>query len=69
VEHWRDVFERGKNHGWPPLSHRDLDELCRLLKQHNLLGFRVMGSCGLDGFVLARDVDYRPREAPAKLSQ
>lgn len=62
VGQWRDVFERGKNYGWPPLNHRDLDELCRLLIQQRFIGFRVIGSCGLDGFVLANGVEYRPRE-------
>ena len=62
VGQWRDVFERGKNHGWPPLNHRDLDDLCRLLKEQNIIGYRVMGSCGLDGFVLALGVEYRQRE-------
>ena len=65
VGQWRDVFDRGKNHGWPPLGHRDLDELCRMLREKNQIGYRVMGSSGIDGFVLAHGVEYRPREKEA----
>lgn len=62
VEQWRSVFERGKNYGWPPLNHHDLDELCRLMKEKDIIGYRVMGTCGLDGFVLALGITYRKRE-------
>lgn len=62
VGQWRDVFERGTNYGWPPLNHRNLEELCLLLKEQHYIGFRVMGSCGIDGFVLALGVEYRHRE-------
>ncbi|MDB5389539.1 MAG: hypothetical protein JWM11_5185, partial [Planctomycetaceae bacterium] len=66
VQHWRDHFEHGIHYGWPPLEHRDLDELCRLLREQNILGFQVLGSCGLDGFVLASGMLYRqPRTGGA----
>jgi hypothetical protein len=64
VEEWRAVFERGVNYGWPSLNHRDVDELCRLLEAKSTIGYRVMGSCGLDGFVLAQGVEYRQRNEP-----
>lgn len=38
VGQWREVFERGIHNGWPPLDHRDLDGLCRILKEQNLIG-------------------------------
>jgi hypothetical protein len=65
VEQWRAVFDRGKNYGWPPLKHRDLEDLCRLLNEQSIIGYQVMGSCGLDGFVLAVGVEYRKREQAA----
>jgi hypothetical protein len=49
VGQWREVFERGKNHGWPPLNHRNLNELCHLLNEQHFVGYRVLGSCGLVG--------------------
>lgn len=65
VNQWREVFERGKKHGWPPLNHGSLDELCNILKLQKTIGYRVMGSCGLDGFVLASRVEFVAREQAA----
>jgi hypothetical protein len=65
LETWRDLFERRKNYGWPPLRFSDLADLSGQLACLGVIGYRVMGSCGLDGFVLAASAEYRTREVAA----
>jgi hypothetical protein len=62
VEQWRDLFASRKNYGWPPLKFTDLGDLAQQLAKLTVVGYRVMGSCGLDGFVLASMAEYRRRE-------
>ena len=65
VEQWGELFDRRKNYGWPPIEYADRSELVDKLASQGVRGYRVMGSCGLDGFVLAERVEYRHREAAA----
>ncbi len=67
LETWRDLFERRKNYGWPPLRFSDFADLSGQLANLGVTGYRVMGSCGLDGFVLATSAEYRTPEVAAAL--
>jgi hypothetical protein len=69
VEQWRDLFVGRKNYGWPPLKFADLTDLARQLADLRVVGYRVMGSCGLDGFVLASAAEYRHREQAAEVTE
>jgi hypothetical protein len=65
VEQWGELFDRRKNHGWPPIQYVDRSELVNKLVSQGVHGYRVMGTCGLDGFVLAAGVEYHQRKADA----
>jgi hypothetical protein len=67
VEQWAELFARRKNHGWPPIEYSDRSELADRLVHLGVRGYRVMGSCGLDGFVLATGIEYRQRERAVDL--
>jgi hypothetical protein len=69
VEEWRDVFISRRNYGWPPVQFADLPDLVRQLGGMGVGGYRVMGSCGLDGFVLASGAEYRPRQQPVESAE
>jgi hypothetical protein len=67
IREWGDLFERGLRNGWPSAECTDLAGLTRQLVEQGVLGYRVMGSCGLDGFVLATGVEYRCRDEEVEL--
>jgi hypothetical protein len=69
VEQWRDLFVSRKNYGWPSLKYTDRADLARQLTDSAVVGYRVMGSCGLDGFVLASGAEYRQREQAAEFGE
>jgi hypothetical protein len=69
VEQWRELFLSRKNYGWPLLNYTDLADLTRQLADRAVVGYRVMGSCGLDGFVLASRAEYRQREQAAEFGE
>jgi hypothetical protein len=54
-----ELFTSRKNHGWPLPRFDDLPDLTRQLEGLGVVGYRVMGSCGMDGFILAASGDYR----------
>ncbi len=58
VELWSELFESRKNYSWP-ISFVDLEDLVAQLDNLGVSGFRVMASCGMDGFVLASEFHYR----------
>lgn len=62
VEEWGELFDSRKNYGWPPIEYADRSDLAVRLTDRGVQGYRVMGSCGLDGFVLAAGVEYCRRE-------
>ena len=66
IERWHELFERGKNYGWPPGKFIDLTDLSRVLREQGVRGYLVMSSCGLDGFVLAQGVEYLRRQGEAQ---
>lgn len=63
VERWRKLFSARERHGWP-IRGVALSDLPRRLDELAVWGYVVMGSTGLDGFVLATAVEHRRREAP-----
>jgi hypothetical protein len=69
VEQWGELFLARKNYGWPPVRFTDLADLSRQLGERGVVGYRVIGSCGLDGFVLASSVEYRRRERAAEIAE
>lgn len=69
VEQWGDLFLARKNYGWPPVRFTDLADLSQQLGEQGAVGYRVMGSCGLDGFVLAASAEYRRRERAAEIAE
>jgi hypothetical protein len=69
VEQWRGLFTNRMNYGWPPVKFANLGELVQQLVHLRVVGYRVMGSCGLDGFVLAATVEYRHREQAALFAE
>ncbi len=66
VEHWGELFTSRKNYGWPPVKFEDLADLSRQLGHLGVAGYRAMGSCGLDGFVLASGVEHCRRVRAAE---
>jgi hypothetical protein len=66
VEQWAELFDQRKNSGWPPVEYVDRPDLANKLASRGVQGYRVMGSCGLDGFVLATGVEYRLRREAAE---
>jgi hypothetical protein len=69
VEQWGELFLARKNYGWPPVRFADLPDLSWQLDEQGVVGYRVMGSCGLDGFVLASSAEYRRRERAAEFAE
>jgi hypothetical protein len=67
VDQWGELFLRRKNHGWPPVWFTDLVDLSRRLSELGVEGYRVMASCGLNGFVLASSAEFRRREQAAEV--
>jgi len=68
VEQWGEMFMSRKTYGWPPITFTDLADLSRQLAELGVEGYRVDGSCGLDGFVLATSVEHRRREQAAEFA-
>jgi hypothetical protein len=68
IEQWRELIESRKNYGWPLPKFADLPDLARILTDNGVSGYLVMGSCGMDGFVLARDAEYRSRDRAVEFS-
>jgi hypothetical protein len=66
VENWSELFDRGLRYGWPLAKCVDLSDLTGQLVGRGIRGYRVMGSCGLDGFVLALEAKYRRRAQEAE---
>ena len=66
VQRWGRLFESRRNYGWPPVVSSDPADLSVKLTARGVSGYRVMGSCGLDGFVLATSASYRLQSRPAE---
>ena len=53
---YQDLFERRKNYGWPLLEYNTAEELMQTLTDRNIQAFAISSACGLDGFVLAQEM-------------
>ena len=62
------LLERLRNYGWPVLTWNDVDDLVNQLSPNGVKCFKVHGTCGLDGFVFARSMDFRSRAARAEVT-
>lgn len=47
------LFTEGLKYSWPFHGPRTLSDVARRLTAESIKGYQVMGSCGLDGFVLS----------------
>ncbi|MDB5336696.1 MAG: hypothetical protein JWN70_2315 [Planctomycetaceae bacterium] len=68
VEVWGDLFVSRKNYGWPISDFADLADLSLQLTKSGVVGYRVWGSCGLGGFILAQTAEFRCRTCPAQMA-
>ena len=59
-----DLFKKGLNYSWPYHGLRTLVEVAARLTAESIQGYQVMGSCGLDGFVLASSCSTSVFSAP-----
>ncbi len=57
LERWAALFASRQHHGWPLIG-VPLSELPARLDAEGAQGYLVMGSCGLDGFVLASSLEH-----------
>jgi len=56
----QDLFEHRKNYGWPLSSYNTVEELMQTLTDLNIQAFEISSACGLDGFVLAQEMQILP---------
>ncbi|WP_417384638.1 hypothetical protein [Gimesia sp.] len=59
LNEWEWLFLKQKNYGWPLSSWKTVSELEQQLSERGLKMYRVRGSCGLDGFVMAEKVEFQ----------
>ena len=55
---WEHVFKNGKNNRWP-VEYSSKDDLIKKLTEEGLSCYKVYGTCGLHGFILAEKLEYR----------
>jgi hypothetical protein len=51
-----DQFRAGLNYGWPGQWAESAESAERYFQQHSIRGFEVSSSCGMDGWILAREM-------------
>ena len=51
-----DQFRAGARYGWPGEWIESLEIAVAHFKKHSIRGFEISSSCGMDGWVLARDM-------------
>jgi hypothetical protein len=56
-----DQFLEGKRHGWPGEWARSAELAAEYFEQNHVKGFELDSSCGMSGWVLAQDMQKRPR--------
>ena len=57
---YREVFEHNKRYGWPNIDYNTEAELIATLKAQNIKGFLISSSSGMDGLVLAQEMQIVP---------
>jgi hypothetical protein len=63
-----ELLARTKNHGWPVPCYVRLEDLAEQLTADGARCFEVQAVCGLGGFVFARSMELRAREARAEVA-
>jgi hypothetical protein len=53
---YRDLFVSKKNYGWPAITYQTEAELLDTLREQGIKGFVIASSYGMEGFVLAKDM-------------
>jgi hypothetical protein len=61
---WQHVFYKGKRHHWP-IQYDSKEDLIEKLNIQDIKCYKVYGTCGLDGFVLAKGIEYRVKNDPS----
>jgi hypothetical protein len=61
------LFKDGLKYNWPFQGPRTLSELTDRLKTESMNGYLIMGSCDLDGFVLASTLSITASATPHML--
>jgi hypothetical protein len=60
----KELFKNGLNYNWPFHGPRTLAEVAHRLTSESINGYQIMGSCGLDGFVLASTCSINASATP-----
>jgi hypothetical protein len=60
LERHRDLFERGRPYNWPGDWNRSDETALAHLIANGVRGFELSSSCGLDAWVLAKEVVVAP---------
>lgn len=63
-DEWKELFDEGKKCNWPTFELRDPTMLLERIAADGIRGFTVSGVTGVDGFVLAKEVDFLRRSEP-----
>ena len=63
-DEWKELFDEGKEFNWPTFELRDPTMLLERIAADGIRGFTVSGVTGVDGFVLAKEVDFLRRSEP-----
>lgn len=67
LERYRTPILSKQKYGWPVHHWEDFDDLARLLTQDGRKSFHIHGTVGLDGFVIAQDMQIVARGTRQKL--
>ncbi|WP_237227846.1 hypothetical protein [Rubinisphaera sp. JC750] len=63
-----ELFADGLKHGWPFHGMRNVADVIAKLNADGVKAYQVMGSCGLDGFVLATSCSIHAAPSKSELS-
>ncbi len=64
VDRYEEDLLAGWRYGWPPVgSFKTIPQLIERLEALQAAAFEISASCGLCGFVLARTMQFVPRDA------
>lgn len=62
-----ELFADGLKHGWPFHGMRTVADVIAKLNADGVKAYQVMGSCGLDGFVLAKSCSIQASSSKYEL--
>jgi hypothetical protein len=61
INEHKELFVRLKKHGWPKIDYSSIEQLIQILDERQLKGFVINSSCGLYGWVLAKEMRFIER--------